>query len=60
MSRRRQYIEFEGLFSESVLGIFRIIRGFAYLRDLAAVLVPYKMGDVEQGFRVVGHSTPLS
>jgi hypothetical protein len=25
-----------GLFSESVLGIFRIIRGFADLRDLAA------------------------
>lgn len=55
MSRGRQYIEFEGLFSESVLGIFRIIRGFADLRDLAAVSVPYKMEDGEQGFRVVGH-----
>lgn len=55
MSRGRQYIEFEGLFSESVLGIFRIIRGFADLRDLAAVSVPYRMEDGEQGFRVVGH-----
>lgn len=55
MTRGRQYIEFEGLFSESVLGIFRIIRGFADLRDLAAVSVPYKMEDGEQGFRVVGH-----
>ncbi|MDD5095133.1 MAG: hypothetical protein PHV74_12275 [Dehalococcoidia bacterium] len=55
MSRGRQYIEFEGLFSESVLGIFRIIWGFADLRDLAAVSVPYKMEDGEQGFRVVGH-----
>lgn len=55
MSRARQYIEFEGLFSESVLGIFRIIRGFADLGDLAAVSVPYKMEDGEQGFRVVGH-----
>lgn len=55
MSRGRQYIEFEGLFSESVLGIFRIIRGFADLRDLAAVSVPYKMEDGEQGFRVLGH-----
>ena len=55
MSRGRQYIEFEGLFSESVLGIFRIIRGFADLRDLAAVSVPYKMEDGEHGFRVVGH-----
>ncbi|MES9822833.1 MAG: hypothetical protein ABW127_00210 [Candidatus Thiodiazotropha endolucinida] len=55
MSRGRQYIEFEGLFSESVLGIFRIIRGFADLRDLAAVSVPYKMQDGEEAFRVVGH-----
>ena len=37
MSRGRQYVEFVGLFSESVLSIFRIIRGFAELRDLAAV-----------------------
>lgn len=55
MTRGRQYIDFEGLFSESVLGIFRIIRGFADLRDLAAVSVPYRMEDGEQGFRVVGH-----
>jgi hypothetical protein len=55
MSRGRQYVEFEGLFSESVLGIFRIIRGLADLRDLAAVSVPYKMEDGEQGFRVLGH-----
>ncbi|MCI1067417.1 hypothetical protein MOQ17_16175 [Stenotrophomonas maltophilia] len=48
-------MEFEGLFSESVLGIFRIIRGFADLRDLAAVSVPYKMGDGNQAFQVVGH-----
>jgi hypothetical protein len=34
MSRGRQYIEFEGLFAESVPGIFRIIRGFAGQRDL--------------------------
>lgn len=43
MSRGRQHIEFEGGVSESVLGIFRIIRGFANLRYLAAVSVPYKM-----------------
>ncbi len=55
MSRGRRYIEFEGLFSEGVLGIFRIIRGFADLRDLAAVSVPYKMEAGEHGFRVVGH-----
>ena len=55
MSRGRQYIEFEGLFSESVLGIFRIIRGFADLRDLATVSVPYKMEDSDHPFQVVGH-----
>jgi len=35
MSRGRQYIQFEGYFAESVLGIFRIIRGIAHLGDLA-------------------------
>lgn len=55
MSRSRQYIEFEGMFSESVLGIFRIIRGFADLRDLAAVSVPYKMEAGEQPDQVMGH-----
>ena len=55
MARSRQFLEFEGLYSESVLGIFRIIRGFADLRNLAAVSVPYRMEDGEQGFRVVGH-----
>ena len=55
MPRGRQYIEFEGLFSEGVLGIFRIIRGFASLPDLAAVSVPYKMEAGEEAFSVVGH-----
>ena len=60
MPRGNQYIEFEGLFAEGVLGIFRIIRGFADLRDLAAVSVPYKMevGPGETG--VVGHQRPES
>ncbi len=55
MSRGRQYIEFEGLFADSVLGIFNIIRGFADLRDLAAVSVSYKMENDVQDFRVLGH-----
>ena len=37
MSQGRQYIEFEGYFAAGVLGIFKVIRGFADLRDLAAV-----------------------
>jgi hypothetical protein len=39
MSRGRQKIFFEGLLQENVLGTFKIIRGFADLRDLAEVSV---------------------
>jgi hypothetical protein len=59
MSRGSQYIEFEGLFSESVLGIFRIIRGFADLRDLAAVSTPYQMVDGAHPGQVAGHQREL-
>ena len=55
MAQNRRYIEFEGLFSPSVLGIFNVIRGYADLSDLAAISVPYKMEKGEQGFRVAGH-----
>jgi len=41
MSRGRQYNESEGLFSETVLGIFRVIRGFAGLQDLVTISAPY-------------------
>jgi len=34
MSPASQPIEFEGYFAEGVLGIFKIIQGFADLRDL--------------------------
>lgn len=39
----RQLIEFEGYFTEGVLGVFKIICGFAGLRNLAAVSVPYEL-----------------
>ncbi len=44
MSRGRQEISFEGLLQENVLGTFKVIRGFADLRDLAEVSVamPYQ------------------
>jgi hypothetical protein len=54
MSRISQYIEFDGLYSEDVLGTFRIIRGFADLQDLAKVSVPYKMQNGGVPSRVVG------
>ncbi len=46
MSRGRQKVSFEGLLQENVLGTFKIIRGFADLRDLAEVSVtmPYQGG----------------
>ncbi|OYX40085.1 hypothetical protein [Sphingomonas sp. 32-62-10] len=55
MARGKQYIDFEGMYAEGVLGIFRIIRGYADLRDLAAVSTPYKMENGGAGVGVVGH-----
>jgi hypothetical protein len=55
-----QSIEFEGYFAEGVLGIFKIIRGFADLRDLAAVSVPYELSDAAESGRVVGHQRQLN
>ena len=51
MPRTSQPIEFEGYFAEGVLGIFKIIPGFADLRDLAAVSVPYELRDRGRSFR---------
>jgi hypothetical protein len=44
VSKGRQKIRFEGLLQKNVLGTFSVIRGFADLRDLAAVSVaiPYE------------------
>lgn len=43
MARNTEYITFEGQYEKDVLGVFQIIRGFADLRDLAEVSVPYQM-----------------
>jgi hypothetical protein len=40
MGRSARYLTFEGQFESSVLGTFRIIRGFANLQDLAEISVP--------------------
>jgi hypothetical protein len=47
-----QPIEFEGYFAESVLGVFKIIRGFADLRVLAAVSVSYELNEGAEAGRV--------
>jgi len=51
MSRGRQKVSFEGLLQENVLGTFKIIRGFADLRDLAEVsmAMPYQGGRTGEG-----------
>ncbi len=41
MVRSARYLTFDGQFENSVLGTFRIIRGFANLKDLAEVSVAY-------------------
>src|ERR1700733_6810277 len=55
MSRGRQKISFEGLLQENVLGTFKIIRGFADLRDLAEVSVAMQYQgsrtDQERGYQ---------
>jgi len=60
MPHASKTIEFEGYFAEGVLGIFKIIRGFADLRDLAAVSVPYELSDGAEPGRVIGHQRQLN
>ena len=55
-----QTIEFEGYFAEEVLGIFKIIRGFSDLRDLAAVSVPYELSYGAKPGRVLGYQRQLN
>ncbi len=52
--REKRYIRLEGLFENDVLGIFRIIRGFANLKDLATISVAYEMQDGAEPQRVQG------
>lgn len=55
-----QTIEFEGYFAEGMLGIFKIIRGFANLCNLATVSVSYELSYAAEPGRVVGHQRQLS
>ena len=60
MPNSDRYIEIEGLFAEGVLGIFRVIRGYADLRELAEVSVPYTMDADPLEPRVAGHQREVS
>jgi hypothetical protein len=59
MSRTARYLTFEGQFESSVLGTFRIIRGFANLKDLAEISVPYEMEDSSVPGQVKGQQRQI-
>jgi len=55
-----RYLTFDGQFEHSVLGTFNIIRGFANLKDLADISVPYQMRDSGDGGGVRGQQRTLN
>ena len=59
MARSARYLIFEGQFEASVLGRFRIIRGFANLQELAEVSAPYEMQDDGTSTAVKGQQRQL-
>ena len=59
MARGVRYLTFDGQFESRVLGTFRIIRGFANLKDLAEISVPYEMEDGGGGGQVKGQQRQL-
>jgi hypothetical protein len=59
MGKSARYLTFEGQYESSVLGAFRIIRGFANLRDLAEISVAYVMEDDGNGGEVKGQQRRL-
>jgi hypothetical protein len=54
MTSRGRFITLEGAFANDVLGTFRVVRGFADLRDLALVSVPYLLESADSRGRVHG------
>ena len=59
MASRSSQIVFEGLFEKDVLGIFKIIRGFASLKDLAEISTPYLMDSSPISGQVIGHQREI-
>ena len=55
-------IKLEGIFQDGVLGIFNVIRGFADLRDLAKISVPYVLRDTpeKKDVKIEGHQRPIN
>lgn len=59
MSRSARYLTLEGQFETGVLGMFRIIRGFANLKTLAAISVPYEMAERNNDGQVDGQQRQI-
>lgn len=59
MARGNKYIVLQGQFEKDVLGIFKIIRGFADIRDLAKISVPYEMSSTPSSGIVTGHQREI-
>lgn len=59
MSRTVRYLTLTGQFESGVLGHFRIIRGFADLKTLAAISVPYEMVDAQGAGQVAGQQRQI-
>jgi hypothetical protein len=59
MPRATKYISLEGVFASGVLGVFKVIRGFADIRRLAEISVPYEMQEGPEVGRVAGHQRQL-
>ena len=59
MARQPRYLTFQGQYESDVLGTFRIIRGFANLKDLAEVSVAYEMEEGGTDGQVKGQQRKL-
>lgn len=60
MAQKTNYLDFDGLYEIGVLGTFKIIRGFASLKDLAKISVPYEMEETQIPGRVAGLQRQLN
>jgi hypothetical protein len=60
MSRTVRYLTLTGQFETGVLGHFRIVRGFADLKTLAEISVPYEMVDAQNVGQVEGQQRQIS
>src|SRR4051794_21309942 len=57
---RPSSIILEGTYASSVLGSFRIIRGFATLQDLASISTPFLVNDTgDQSAPLSGHQRSI-